>query len=303
MQEVHLNPAVKHDIVLLYDVTNGNPNGDPDAGNRPRTDEETNQGIVTDVSLKRRIRDTIGLAAQDLGLPAERYQLFIEAGEVLDNKVDQALVGTGVKIAGEEKAGGKLLDRETIAAAHRALYERYVDIRLFGAVLTSGKGALGHLRGPLQVGFSRSIDPVLPVDHAITRVVASSEKRSEENVRTEMGGKWTIPYALYRVSMHYSAQLGEKAGVTGDDLRALYHTIPHMFEHTRSAARPDIGVQGLYVFSHAGAFGNARVHELESRITVQSRDSEQVPRRFQDYKVEVDDGSLPEGVTLTRLIG
>jgi CRISPR-associated protein Csd2 len=297
MSERHLDPTVKHDIVYLYDVTDGNPNGDPDAGNRPRTDDESGHGLATDGSLKRKIRDTIGLAAQHLGLSQERYEIFVAAGDVLNNRIKQTLDATGIDVVAKK---GQPVRRETIEAAHRVLFDRYVDVRLFGAVLSTGDtGALGHVRGPVQVAFSRSVDPVVPIDHAITRVVATNER--DAGKRTEMGGKWTVPYGLYRAVLHYSAPVGVKAGVTGDDLRALYHALQTMFEHTRSATRTEMYVQGLYVFSHSTPYGDTSPQALLQRIRVSALN--RPPRSFDDYKVEVDDAALPPGVNLERLIG
>jgi CRISPR-associated protein Csd2 len=299
MSTQHLDPAVRHDMVFLFDVSDGNPNGDPDAGNRPRTDDETSHGLVTDVALKRKVRDTIGLAAQAAGMDLGRYQIFVEAGHALNTRLEESYTANGLELGGK----GKILSATDADRARRWLTDRYVDIRLFGAVLSTGRtGPLGQIRGPLQFGMARSIDPVYPVDHAITRVTQTTQADIDKGERTEMGGKWTIPYALYKAEMHYSGARGAQTGVTSDDLRLLYTTLLNMFDHDRSAARGIMTTRGLYAFSHSDVFGNAPAHTLVSRITAEPTGLT-VPRSFGDYKITVDDQDLPAGVTLTRLAG
>ena len=299
MSTRHLDPAVRHDMVFLFDVTDGNPNGDPDAGNRPRTDDETSHGLVTDVALKRKVRDTIGLAAQASGMDLARYQIFVEAGHALNTRLEQSYTANSLELDSKDRR----LSAEDAERARRWLTERYVDIRLFGAVLSTGRtGSLGQIRGPLQFGMARSISPVYPVDHAITRVTQTTQEDIDAGERTEMGGKWTIPYALYQAEMHYSAARGAQTGVTPDDLRLLYTTLLNMFDHDRSATRGIMATRGLYTFSHAGAFGSAPAHTLVSRVTAEPTGLG-VPRSFGDYKITVDDRDLPAGVALERLAG
>ena len=170
-------------------------------------------------------------------------------------------------------------------------------------MLSTGRTrSLGHIRGPLQFGIARSVSPVYPVDHAITRVTQTTQADIDAGERTEMGGKWTIPYALYTVEMHYSCARGTQTGVTPDDLQLLYTTLLNMFDHDRSAARGIMTTRGLYTFSHSNAFGNAQAHTLISRITAEPTGLE-APRTFGDYKITVDDHDLPAGINLERLAG
>lgn len=293
MTQPHLDPTVRHDMVFLFDVTDGNPNGDPDAGNRPRTDDESGQGLVTDVALKRKIRDTLALAAGD----DPRYGVFVQAGYALNPRLEASYEANGLEL------GSKKITPEQAATARGWLCDRYVDIRLFGAVLSVGKtGALGQIRGPLQVSMARSIDPVFPMDHAITRVTQTKQEDIDKGESTEMGGKWTVAYGLYRAELYYSATRGQQTGVDAKDLDLLYRSLEMMFDHDRSATRGTLTPRGLYVFSHADAFGSAPAHRLTERVHLARIDSEAAPRAFGDYVVSVDDGGLPHGVTLTKLV-
>lgn len=293
----HLDPAVRHDMVFLFDVVDGNPNGDPDAGNRPRTDQETGQGLITDVSLKRKIRDTIGLAAGD----DPRYGVFVQAGHALNPRLEASYEAHGLKL------GTKKLTPEQAATARAWLTDRYVDIRLFGSVLSVGQTqALGQIRGPLQVTMARSLHPVVPADHAITRVTQTKQADIDAGQTTEMGGKWTVPYGLYRAEIYYAATRGQQTGVDARDLELLYRTLAMMFDHDRSATRGTLSPRGLYVFSHADAFGSAPAHTLTElvRPTLKNDSEDAVPRTFGDYQpVSIDESALPAGVTLTTVIG
>ncbi|MFT7837769.1 type I-C CRISPR-associated protein Cas7/Csd2 [Saccharothrix sp. BKS2] len=299
----HLDPTVRHDMVFLFDVTDGNPNGDPDAGNRPRTDDETGQGLVTDVALKRKIRDTLALAAGE----DPRYGVFVQAGHALNPRLEASYEANGFKLDSKTK-----INQEQADQARAWLCDRYVDIRLFGAVLSVGKtGALGQVRGPLQVGMARSIDPIVPADHAITRVTQTKQEDIDKGETTEMGGKWTVPYGLYRVELYYSATRGTRTGVDVKDLELLYRTLEMMFDHDRSATRGTLTPRGLYVFTHPDAFGAAPAHRLTERVTAlparplspdEPTTPAAPPRAFGDYVVSVDDNGLPTGVTLTKLI-
>ncbi|MEC3915975.1 type I-C CRISPR-associated protein Cas7/Csd2 [Nocardia sp. CDC160] len=293
MTTPHLNPEVRHDIVFLFDVTDGNPNGDPDAGNRPRTDDESGHGLVTDVALKRKIRDTIALAVGD----DPRYGIFVQAGYALNPRLEASYEATGLKL-------GKITPEEA-ARARAWLCDHYVDIRLFGAVMSVGKtGALGQVRGPLQVGMARSIDPAVPVDHAITRVTQTRQEDIDKGESTEMGSKWTIPYALYKVEIYYSATRGIQTGVTTRDLELFYSSLTMMFDHDRAATRGTLAPRGLYVFSHANAFGSAPAHKLTERVQprILQHHTAIPPRKFGDYVVNIDASDLPSGVDLTKLI-
>jgi CRISPR-associated protein Csd2 len=294
MTHPHLDPAVRHDMVFLFDVVDGNPNGDPDAGNRPRTDDESGQGLVTDVALKRKIRDTLALAAGD----DPRYGIFVQAGYALNPRLEASYEATGLIL-------GTKVTAEQAAAARAWLCDHYADIRLFGAVLSVGKTqALGQIRGPLQVGMARSIDPVFPMDHAITRVTQTRQEDIDKGETTEMGGKWTVPYGLYRVELYYSASRGTKTGVDIKDLELFYRSMEMMFDHDRSATRGTLTPRGLYVFSHHNAFGSAPAHKLTERVLVRrvNPDPDVPVRAFADYLVDVDEIDLPSGVTMTKLI-
>ncbi|WP_067837218.1 type I-C CRISPR-associated protein Cas7/Csd2 [Nocardia lijiangensis] len=286
----HLNPAVRHDLVFLFDVTDGNPNGDPDAGNQPRMDIESGHGLVTDVALKRKIRDTLALAAAD----NPRYGIFVEAGHALNTRLAESYTANGLKLKGK-------LTKEQADTARRWLCDRYADIRWFGAVLSTGEtNALGSIRGPLQFGMARSIDPILPATHAITRVTQTREDDIARGESTEMGSKWTVPYALYRVEISYSAARGAQTGVDTKDFELLYQVMEMMFDHDASAARGRMTARGLHVFSHDNTFGNAPAQKLVERVRVVpagDAEEERSPRRFSDYTVTVDTNDLPEGIT------
>ncbi|SES36461.1 type I-C CRISPR-associated protein Cas7/Csd2 [Actinokineospora terrae] len=296
MTNPYLDPTVRHDMVFLFDVTDGNPNGDPDAGNRPRTDDETGQGLVTDVALKRKIRDTISLAAGD----DPRFGVFVQAGYALNPRLEASYAATGLTL------GDKKITTEQADLARAWLCERYVDIRLFGAVLSVGKtNRLGQIRGPLQLGMARSIDPVFPMDHAITRVTQTKQEDIDKGESTEMGGKWTVPYGLYKAEIYYSATRGGQTGVDARDLELFYRSLEMMFDHDRSATRGTLTPRGLYVFSHPDAFGAAPAHRLTERVRITRAApaaDEAPPRTFGDYVVSVEDDGLPGGVSLTKLI-
>lgn len=286
----HLNnPAVRHDIVLMFDIADGNPNGDPDSGNRPRVDPETGHGLVTDVSLKRKIRDTIGLASNG----SEGYSIFVTAGSALNDTLERSYNETGTKLGKETKEAN---------SARAWLCRNYFDIRLFGGVLGTGNTpALGQIRGPLQVSFARSIDPVTPAEHAITRVAHTTAKDAEKTGGT-MGNKWTIPYGLYKATLSYSASRGVQTGVTERDLDLLYQCLINMFDHTSSAARASMATRSLVVFTHSDAFGRAPMHSLVDRLSVTRADEVDIPRSFADYRIRLDTESLPEGIAVDQLV-
>ncbi|WP_216895676.1 type I-C CRISPR-associated protein Cas7/Csd2 [Nocardia alni] len=308
----HLNPAVRHDMVYLFDVTDGNPNGDPDAGNQPRTDIFTGHGLVTDVCLKRKIRDSLALIAAD----NPRYGIFVQAGHALNTRLKESLTATGIdttpaKPPKDTKKNGRQQTKLTAEQAQTArawLCDRYADIRLFGGVLSTGDtNALGSIRGPLQLGMARSIDPILPTEHAITRVTQTRSEDIEAGESTEMGSKWTVPYGLYKVEITYSAARGQQTGVDEKDFELLYQVLEMMFDHDASATRGRMTARGLHVFSHDNAFGNAPNKKLFDLIHVEpatvpdTRPAEDwAPRRFTDYTVAtVDTDRLPTGVTYT----
>lgn len=298
MSSTHLNPAVRHDMVFLFDVTDGNPNGDPDAGNQPRMDIETSNGLVTDVAIKRKIRDTLALAAA--GNP--RYGIFVEAGHALNTRLAESYTANGLKLKSKTK-----ITPEEAATARAWLCDRYADIRWFGAVLSTGDtNALGSIRGPLQFGMARSIDAILPATHTITRVTQTREEDIAKGESTEMGSKWTVPYGLYRAEISYSAARGTQTGVDSKDFELLYQVMEMMFDHDAAASRGRMVSRGLHVFSHDNAFGNAPAHKLIERVQIapaENRDPNTPPRHFSDYAVDVVTGDLPAGVTYTEVFG
>jgi CRISPR-associated protein Csd2 len=284
MSAAHVDPTRRHDAVLLLDVTDGNPNGDPDGGNQPRTDVETGQGLVTDVALKRKIRDTVSLLRGD----DPRYGIFVEAGHALNTRIEDALKANPGKVN----------------QARQWLCEHYFDIRMFGAVLSTGatKGGAGHVRGPLQVTFARSLHPIVPTDHAITRVTQTREEDIKKGESTEIGSKWTVPYGLYRAHAYFSAPRAAQTGVTSDDLAVLWQAITVMFDHDRSATRGEMKLCGLFVFSHPDPLGVDTAANLTRRVHPSLANPDKAPRQHTDYTLALDESSLPDGVELTKVV-
>ncbi len=292
--DAHLDPSVRHDMVLLFDVADGNPNGDPDFDNRPRMDEETGHGLVSDVAIKRKIRNTLPMAAGD----DPRYGIFVEAGHALNTRLAETMSANNI----DPKK--KRLTADELRTARSWLTDRYADIRLFGAVLSTGDTkSLGQIYGPLQVTNARSFHPIMPQQHTITRITQTTQADIDKGESTEMGGKWTVPYGLYKAEIYYSAARGAQTGVDGRDLELLYRTLEMMFDHDRSSARGTMTARGLFVFSHENAFGNAAAHRLTDRIDVRlDTEDDTSPRSFTDYVVSVNDDALPSGVTLTKVV-
>lgn len=287
----HLDPNRKHDFVFLFDVRDGNPNGDPDAGGMPRTDQETGQGLVTDVAIKRKIRDTVSLLCQG----QEGYDIYVEAGTSLNSQHERAYKALNLDADKKQR-------RLSEPQAQKWMQDHFFDVRMFGAVMTTGKMPAGRVQGPLQLTFSRSIDTVLPQPHGITRVTQTREEDMEKGESTEMGTKHTLPYGLFRGHGHFSAPLAGRTGATAADLEVFWRAMKLMFEHDRASSRGEMGLRGLYVFTHGDAFGKAPAHELQERIEVAKLDRSVPARSFNDYKVQVDE-DLSEGVTLTRIVG
>lgn len=284
-QPVHLDPTRKHDFVFLFDIHDGNPNGDPDAAGMPRTDPETMQGLVTDVAIKRKIRNMVALLGE--GKPG--YDIYVEAGVSLNSQHERAYEELGL-------TNGKAAE----TSAQQWMCRTFFDVRMFGAVMATGTKSAGRVRGPLQLTFSRSIDPVMPQEHGITRVTRT---RETDNKETEMGGKHAIAYGLYRGIGHFSAPLAARAGVTSEDLAMLWRAMTLMFEHDRAAGRAEMALRGLYVFTHPDGFGTAPAHTLTDSVKVERIAVDGQPiRDFADYKVWVDEAALAEGVTLTRVV-
>jgi CRISPR-associated protein Csd2 len=373
--DLHTDPAKRHDFVLVFDVTDGNPNGDPDAGNLPRTDPETLHGIVTDVALKRKVRNFVSLVAEDEEDP-KRLKIFVEHRGVLNNQIRRAYTEQGMDVgkrvekpvdpdvlanlreiaptlpgafaftdadedleeparlaySGELSpnelkealdATGDVLDRKTKSFINTLTREsgkpdknrdnaekargwmcaNFYDVRMFGAVMSTGLNA-GQVRGPLQLTFARSVDPVLPQDLAVTRVAVTDE-RDREKLQT-IGRKTLVPYGLYVGYGFYSPHLGTGAhgtGVTQQDLRLFWDALANMWDFDRSASRGMMTARGLYVFSHERKLGNAPAHKLFDLIRPKLKNPDKSPRGFSDYEaVCIDPESLPEGVTLKALV-
>jgi CRISPR-associated protein Csd2 len=374
---LHLNPQSRHDFVLLFDVLDGNPNGDPDAGNMPRTDAETSHGLVTDVALKRKIRNYVATYAEYEAEESQksRLNIFVEHHGVLNEQIRRAYteqkLATGkpvsevikdeavlkalrdlevalpdaftftdsegeaeedavptLRYSGElgeaelkeayeqmgelyenkgvkkfidaivKKAGKPDKNRANTEKARKWMCGNFYDVRMFGAVMSTGLNA-GQVRGPVQLTFSRSIDPVLPQDMAVTRV-AVTDMKDAEKLQT-IGRKTLIPYGLYMARGFYSAALAQQTGVDQFDLELFWEALVKMWEVDRSASRGLMAPRGLYVFSHENKLGNAPAHKLFERITVKLKDENLPPRQFGDYQVAIDESDMPTGITLTRL--
>ena len=293
MSEVIKN---RYDFVILFDVENGNPNGDPDAGNMPRIDPETGCGLVTDVCLKRKIRNYVETVKED----APGYRIYIKDQVPLQRSDAEALTYLGVK---EDLKAAKKDNPELDKKIRDFMCQNFYDIRTFGAVMTTFvKGALncGQVRGPVQLGFARSVDPILPQEITITRVAITTEADAEKK-GTEMGRKYIVPYGLYRAEGYVSANLARKTtGFSDEDLELLWQSILNMFENDHSAARGKMAVRDLIVFRHDSELGNAPSYKLFDLVQVQRNEGVTVPRSYRDYTVTVAD-NMPAGVTCLRL--
>lgn len=375
---VHLDPNKRHDFILLFDVTDGNPNGDPDGGNMPRTDAETSHGLVTDVCLKRKVRNYISTFSEYEATEEEkiRLKIFIEHHGVLNDSIRRAYTEQGLKTGKpvtepikdeslieiireqrhlladaftfndnegddsedvvatlvytgelgdadlkeayeqmgelyENKAVKKLIDgvvkkagkpdknRDNTEKARKWMCENYYDVRMFGAVMSTGLNA-GQVRGPIQLTFARSIDPVLPQDLAVTRV-AVTDPKDREKLQT-IGRKTLIPYGLYQGHGFYSPCLAAQTGVKEIDLKLFWDALMNMWDFDRSASRGLMALRGLHIFSHDNKLGNAPAHVLFDRIKPELKSSVNVPRKFTDYTVTIQEDNLPTGVTLTSLV-
>lgn len=279
----------RYEFVYLFDVANGNPNGDPDAGNLPRLDPETNQGLVTDVCLKRKIRNFVSLEKED----TPGYAIYMQEKAVLNNQHRQAY--NALSIEPETKKLPK--DKAKADELTRWMCANFFDIRAFGAVMTTEVNC-GQVRGPIQMAFASSIDPVVPLEISITRMAVTNEKDLEKE-RT-MGRKHIIPYGLYRAHGFISAKLAERTGFSDDDLDLLWRSLINMFEHDRSAARGEMAARKLIVFRHDHAMGNAPAHTLFDRVQVRRIEGEQdtPARAFSDYQISIDRDNFPEGITI-----
>lgn len=276
------------DFVYIFDVQDGNPNGDPDAGNLPRVDAETGMGLVTDVCLKRKVRNYVQVAKEC----AAGYDIFIKEKAVLNTLIDAAHEEDTVKTASDKTS-----------AARDLMCKKYFDIRTFGAVMSTGKNA-GQVRGPIQFTFARSIDPIAAMEHSITRMAVATEKEAEKqggDNRT-MGRKATVPYGLYVCHGFISANLAKQTGFSEEDLNLFWDALKNMFDVDRSAARGLMSAQKLIVFKHESVLGNAPANKLFDLVKIE-KVCDGAPRKFEDYKVyEIEKDKLPAGVTVEEMI-
>lgn len=310
----------RYDFVLLFDVKDGNPNGDPDAGNLPRLDPETGHGLVTDVALKRKIRNYVALTHdQEERAPKEgekRWEIYVREKAILNLQNQRAYSALGLDVGrpsegesgtetaaakgggkGKRKGGGVDVD-----SARRWMCQNFFDVRTFGAVMSTGVNC-GQVRGPVQLTFARSIDPIVATEHAITRMAVATEAEAEKQQgdNRTMGRKHTVPYGLYVAHGFVSAFLARQTGFGPDDLEVLWTALGAMFEHDRSAARGEMATRGLYVFRHESELGNAHAHALFDAVRIRRRS--EVPRAFADYEVAVEAAGIPSGVQLERRVG
>ena len=277
----------RYDFVLLFDVKDGNPNGDPDAGNLPRIDPETGHGLVTDVCIKRKVRNYVHIVKE----LSPSFDIFIKEKAVLNNLIDQAHDQEDVKA--KEKG-------EKTEAARQYMCKNFYDVRTFGAVMSTGKNA-GQVRGPVQLTFARSIDPIVPLEHSITRMAVATEAEAEKQKgdNRTMGRKFTVPYALYRCHGFISAPFAAQTGFGEDDLNLFWDALTNMFEHDRSAARGQMTTRKLVVFKHDSKLGKAPAHKLFDLVGVSRKTDQLSPARsFSDYEVVINGGGLPTGVSL-----
>lgn len=290
----------RYDFMLVFDVKDGNPNGDPDAGNLPRLDAESGHGLVTDVSLKRKVRNFVGLVKGE----EPPFEIYVKEKAVLNRTHERAYVAVGAEdeLKGEDKKRkGK---GDTVGKARDWMCANFFDVRTFGAVMSTGVNC-GQVRGPVQLTFARSVDPIVALEHSITRMAVATEAEAEkqEGDNRTMGRKHTVPYGVYVAHGFVSAFLAKQTGFDDNDLELLWQSLEHMFEHDRSAARGEMSTRGLYVFKHDSELGNAHAHDLFDRIHVARKPDVDVPRSFGDYTVRIDEAALPAGVSLVRRVG
>ena len=305
--------ANRYDFVLVFDVRDGNPNGDPDAGNLPRLDAESGHGLVTDVCLKRKVRNFVSLVHED----KQRHEIFVKEKAVLNHQIERAYEQNPEVQAALDAWKAWQKDKKKLPKPDRHFEDlardwmcfNFYDVRTFGAVMSTGdedsesklKKTAGQVRGPVQLTFARSVDPIVTLEHTITRMAVTNEKDLEKE-RT-MGRKHTIPYGIYVAHGFISSFLAKQTGFGDEDLELLWKALEQMFEHDRSAARGEMSTRGLYVFKHDSELGNAHAHALFDRVQIKRRDGVEVPRNFSDYEVAVDDNAMPAGVTLSRKVG
>ena len=291
----------RYDFVLLYDVKNGNPNGDPDAGNTPRIDPETGHGLVSDVALKRKVRDFVTLLKTDPGTgePEPGYRIYVKHHGVLEQFHREAYEAEGL----DPEVKGKEAKLDNLQKARAWMCQTFYDIRTFGAVLTLDINC-GQVRGPVQITFSRSVDPIVSLEQSIVRKAVATQREADQQIEKHshvtgtMGNKQIVPYALFRAHGFISPYLAADTGFTRADLDVFWQALRMMFDQDHSATRGEMASQKLVVFEHESRLGNAPSHKLFERVQVKQRDSTVPARAFKDYEVLVDDSALPTGVTI-----
>ena len=315
----------RFDFVLIFDVQDGNPNGDPDAGNMPRLDAETGHGLVTDVALKRKVRNFVGLVkdqAERAPEPGEkRFEIYVREKAILNHQHQRAYSALNLDAAPEEQAQEATENIATdakkkkpakdkrkgsaddVSQARQWMCQNFFDVRTFGAVMSTGVNC-GQVRGPVQLTFARSVEPIVALEHSITRMAVATEAEAEKQQgdNRTMGRKHTVPYGIYIAHGFVSAFLAKQTGFGEDDLELLWQALEQMFEHDRSAARGEMATRGLYVFKHDSELGNAHAHALFERVRVQRKAGVDVARSFADYEISVDEAALPAGVRLIKRI-
>jgi CRISPR-associated protein Csd2 len=311
----------RYDFVLLFDVKDGNPNGDPDAGNLPRADAETGHGLITDVAIKRKVRNFVALTRDqnqiDPQVGEKRFEIYVRERAILNLQHQRAYSALKLDAVIDEHAPTSEVDEKKVKKspkekrkgsgsdvdlARNWMCQNFYDVRTFGAVMSTGTNA-GQVRGPVQMTFARSVDPIVASEHSITRMAVATEGEAEKQQgdNRTMGRKHTVPYGLYVAHGFVSAFLAKQTGFGEDDLELLWQALEQMFEHDRSAARGEMSTRGLYVFKHDSELGNAHAHALFDRIT--ARKKVDVPRSFNDYDVTVNEADLPAAIRLLRKVG
>ena len=296
----------RYEFVVLFDVENGNPNGDPDSGNMPRIDPESGLGLVTDVCLKRKIRNYVETVKED----AKGYKIYIKEDVPLNRSDREACESLGITETEDKKVTEALKklkksDKDVDIKLRDYMCDNFYDIRTFGAVMTTFvKASLncGQVRGPVQLGFARSIDPIVSQEVTITRVAITTEKDAE-NKSTEMGRKNIVPYGLYRVEGYISANLARKVtGFSEEDLDLLWEAIINMFENDHSAARGKMSVRELIVFKHSKELGDCPAYKLFDAVEVRKKEEIEYPRKYQDYTVQIHEEMIPDSIEMKRMI-
>lgn len=322
-----MNLANRYDFVFIFDVKDGNPNGDPDAGNMPRMDAESGHGLVTDVSLKRKIRNFVGLVKeQDVREPEageKRFEIYVREKAILNHQNQRAYAALkldAVELPDEDEAVGTVEDADAkkkrapkerrkgggddVNSARRWMCQNFFDVRTFGAVM-SIKINCGQVRGPVQLTFARSVEPIVALEHSITRMAVATEAEAEKQQgdNRTMGRKHTVPYGVYVAHGFVSSFLAKQTGFGDDDLELVFQALEKMFEHDRSAARGEMSTRGLYVFKHDSELGNAPAHALFERLQVKPKEEGAVARGFDAYTVAFDDKPLTVGETVMAAPG